>query len=50
MIAGGRMNWTEFALGAATLAVIFSIEPFKACCPAFLSRSQARRQPYRFLT
>jgi high affinity sulfate transporter 1 len=28
-IAGGRMNWTEFALGAATLAVIFSIKTFK---------------------
>ena len=28
-IAGGRVNWTEFALGAATLAVIFSIKTFK---------------------
>src|SRR4029077_9503177 len=28
-IAGGRMNWTEFAMGAATLAVIFSIKTFK---------------------
>ena len=28
-IAGGRMNWTEFTLGAATLAVIFSIKTFK---------------------
>ena len=28
-IAGGRMNWTEFALGAPTLAVIFSIKTFK---------------------
>ena len=29
-IAGGRMNWTELALGAAALAVIFSIKTFKA--------------------
>jgi MFS superfamily sulfate permease-like transporter len=28
-IAGGRMNWTEFALGAAKLAVIFSSKTFK---------------------
>ena len=36
-MTGGRMNWTEFALGAATLVMIFSIKTFKGLPGILLS-------------
>ena len=33
-LLGGRVNWTEFALGAATLATTLSIRSFQGSCGA----------------